>query len=53
MKKSVFESLCNKVGGLQACNCIKSRLQHRWFPMNIAKFLRTTFCYRTLSVTDF
>ena len=25
---------------LIACNVIKKRLQHRWFPMNIAKFLR-------------
>ena len=29
--------------GLQACNIIKKRLQHRCFPVNIAKFLRTAF----------
>ena len=28
---------------LQACNFIKKRLQHRDFPVNIAKFLRTPF----------
>ena len=28
--------------GLQVCNCIKKRLQHRCFPVNIAKFLRRT-----------
>ena len=27
--------------GLQACNSIKKRLQHRCFPLTIAKFLRT------------
>ena len=27
--------------GLQACNFIKRRLQHRCFPVNIAKFLLT------------
>ena len=26
---------------LQACNFIKKRLQHRCFPLNITKFLRT------------
>ena len=29
--------------GLKACNFIKKRLQHRCFPVNIAKFLRTAF----------
>ena len=36
----VLESL-NKVAGLKACNLNKKRLQHRSFPVNIAKFLRT------------
>ena len=36
----VFESLFNEVAGLQACNFIKKKLQHRCFPVNIAKFLR-------------
>ena len=30
----------NKVTGLKTCNFIKKRLQHRCFPVNIAKFLR-------------
>ena len=37
MLKSPF----NKVTGLKACNFIKKRLQHRSFPVNIAKLLRT------------
>ena len=43
----MLESLFNKVAGAQACNYIKKRLQHRPFPVNIAKFLRTAFFYRT------
>ena len=38
------QSLFKKVAGLQACqtcNFIKKRLQHRCFPMKLAKFLRT------------
>ena len=38
--RPVLESLFNKV--LQVCNFIKKRLQHRCFPMNIAKVLRAT-----------
>ena len=38
----MLESLFNKAAGLQTCNFIKKRLQHRCFSMNIAKFLRTT-----------
>ena len=30
-----------KVAGLQASNCIKKGLQHRYFLVNIGKFLRT------------
>ena len=37
----MLESLFNKAAALQACNFIKKRLQHRCFPVNIAKFLRT------------
>ena len=33
----------NKVQDHQTCNSIKNRLQHRCFPMNIAKFSRTAF----------
>ena len=49
--KPVFKFFCsvtlkqnlffNKVLGLQTCNFIKKRLQHRCFPVNIKKFLRT------------
>ena len=39
-KTPVLESLFSKVAGLKACNFIKKRLQHRCFPVNIAKFLR-------------
>ena len=37
----MLESLLKKVAGLQVCNFIKKRLQHRYFPVKIAKFLRT------------
>lgn len=30
-------------GGPQACNFVKSKLQHRCFPVNIAKFFRELF----------
>ena len=36
----MLESFLNKVGGLKACNFIKKRLQHRFFPVNIAKLFR-------------
>ena len=54
----MLESLFNKVAGLQCCNFIKKRLQHRCFPVNIAKFLRTAIlnniCERQLLyLTDF
>ena len=39
-KTPVFESLFNKVADLKACNIITKRLQPRFFPANIAKFLR-------------
>ena len=42
-KTPVLESLFNKVAGLQSCNFIKKRPQHMCFPMNIAKFLKTSF----------
>ena len=32
-----------KVAGLEACNFIKKRLQHRCFATNIVKFFRTAF----------
>ena len=36
-----WEYFFNKVAGLQACDFIKKRHQHRRFPMKFAKFLRT------------
>ena len=39
----VFDSFFNNVPGLQAFNFINTKLQHRCFAVNIAKFLRTTF----------
>ena len=38
MKILVLEFLFNKASGLQACNFIKKRLQHGFFPV---KFLKT------------
>ena len=42
-KAPVLESLFNKVVGLRLVTLLKKRLQHRCFPVKIAKFLRTTF----------
>ena len=43
-----------KVGvGLKACIFVKKRLQHKYFPVNIAKFLRAAFFYRTPLVAAF
>ena len=39
----MLEYLFNKVAGLKVSNFIKTGLQHRCFPANIAKFLRTPF----------
>ena len=33
----------NKVAGLRPVTLLKKRLQHRCFPVNFAKFLRTPF----------
>ena len=38
-KTPVLESIFNKIADFQACNFIKKWLQHRCFPVNIAKFL--------------
>ena len=40
---SGLDSLFNKVSCLEACDFIKKRLQHSYFPMNMAEFLRTAF----------
>ena len=37
----MLESLFDKVAVLQPSNFIKERLQHRCFPLNITKFLKT------------
>ena len=50
-KTPVSESLFNTVTGLQACNFIKKRLHHWYFPMNSAKSLiNNSFFYITPSV---
>ena len=40
MKTLVLASLFNKVADLRVYNFIKKRLQHRCFPVNIAKFFK-------------
>ena len=40
METLVLGPLFNKAAGLQVCNFIKKRLQHRCFPVIIANFLR-------------
>ena len=49
----MLDSLFNKVAGLQACNFIKRTLQHRYFLVNIAKFLRTPILKNILMKHDF
>ena len=49
-KKPTSESLFNKVAGLKAPNFIKKSLQHKFFPVNIAKFLRTLFAAFAISM---
>ena len=39
-------SFFNEVTGLRPANLLKKRLWHRYFPVNVAKFLRNPF-YRT------
>ena len=43
----MLESLFNKVAGLQVCNFIKKRLQHKCFPVNIEQLLKN-ICERLL-----
>ena len=38
----MLKYLFNKFSGLQAANFITKRLQHRYFPVNIATFLKTS-----------
>ena len=51
MKTPVPQSLFDKVVGLQICNFIKKRLQHRCFSVNIVKFLRTFILKKLLRTT--
>ena len=44
-KKPVLESLFDKVAGLKACSLIKKRLQHSYFPVKFATFLKTFFFF--------
>ena len=50
--RPVLKSLLNKVAGRKVCNFIEKTLQHRCFPVNIAKFLRApifkNICVRLL-----
>ena len=39
----MLKLLFNKVAGFKASNFVNKRLQHRCFPVNITKFLRTSF----------
>ena len=39
----VLKSLFHKDAGIQVCNFIEKILQHRCFPLNITKFLRTAY----------
>ena len=43
----MLESPFDKVVGLQACNFIKKRLEHRCFSVNIVKCLRTPILKNT------
>ena len=40
---TVLESLFSKATFIKACKFVKKRIQHRCFPVNIVKFLRTAF----------
>ena len=42
-KKPVLESPFKNVTAPEACNFIKKNLQHRYFPVKLAKFLRAPF----------
>ena len=45
-KKHLCQSLFfNKVAGLRPATFLKTRLWHRWFPLNFAKFLRTSVVF--------
>ena len=46
-KKPMLESPFNKVVGLEVCNFIKKRLQHRCFPVSFTKICKNTFFQST------
>ena len=47
--KSLCQSLfLNKVAGLRPATLLKKSLWHRCFPVNFAKFIRTSFLQNTL-----
>ena len=46
-KTPALESLFNMVWGRNSCNFIKKRLQHSYFPVIFAKFLRIPFLQNT------
>ena len=39
----MLESLFNKFSGLKGSNLLKIRIQHKYFPVNIAKFSNSFF----------
>ena len=47
-ENTVLKSLSDIMTGLKAGNFIKKRLQHKCFPVSIAKFLRTAFFTKQL-----
>ena len=51
MKKAVLKNFVIFTGKLQARNFIKNRLQHQWFPLSIAKFLKTAISKNICSVS--
>ena len=44
----MLEPIFKKVASLEARKSIKRRLQYRFFPVNIAKFLKTAFSIKHL-----
>ena len=46
-KIHVLKSLFKKASGPQACKFIKKRLQHRYFPVKLARFSRALFLQNT------
>ena len=48
----MLEFLSNKVAGLKASNFIRKRLQHRYFPENIVKFLGTTQYWASADISS-